>query len=104
MIAENAAEVALNELQQTDDKAAVLKGAVETQLYILKKIRAYEFLQQSGSVEARKSSVEQTGAVAKAADDYHAALVEFEKLSNKRKSLVLTIDIWRSTNANKRMG
>jgi hypothetical protein len=105
MISEDRLEKALTFLARTDETAAELKTEVERKSYLLDLIRKKMFLDATGSsVEQRKAVAETSLEVQKANEEYLDAYLEWEKVSAKRKTEAIVVEVWRSINANRRVG
>ena len=104
MIDEARIERALQFLAETDRDYALAKTEVEATSILAKKARARIFLTGEGSVEARKAEAETHPEVAKADDQYIAALLAFEKLKAQRERAELVIEVWRTLEASRRKG
>jgi hypothetical protein len=105
MIDDNAMERALNYLGSTDEAAATAKSLSECLSEQRKTIKATLFL----SADGKTNQVREMQAYAHADYKRHLdvmaeAVLDYEILKNKRLRAVATIDVWRSTNANRRKG
>ena len=96
---------ALDYLASTDEEVAQHKAAKTSQEYLMKKAKAIVLLASKQSSNPLKE------AEYYASDEYeqsiathHDTIVELETLLAKRKRAELTIDVWRSLNANRRQG
>jgi hypothetical protein len=58
----------------------------------------------AGSVEDKKAEAKIMPQCMKAWEDHFVAVTEFEKVRARREREVLIIDVWRSINANRRVG
>lgn len=97
-------ENALNYLSHTDEKAAQLKMDVAMLEDEITALKAAIFTREEGSVELRKAIAEQAPEVISAREKYYKALLEFEHVRNRRTTANAVIELWRSINANRRMG
>jgi len=95
---------ALYYLAETDEKYAVLIARVKALEYQVKTIKAFGFLNASGTV-GEKTAISESSAPYKAwIEDYENAVADKETITAKRKRAELTIEVWRSLNANRRQG
>lgn len=102
---ENEVSRALTYLAETDEKYAVLKGAVRAQEYLLKHHKAVAMMKSpEKSVAARETAAMATESYVEQVRDYEMAIVEYETVAAKRERAQLTIDVWRSLNAARRVG
>ena len=104
MISDERAEKALRYLVETDEEAARAKADLVAAEEKRKTVRAVEFLRNSGTVAERE-------ALSMASEGYESAVTAieektytYEALRLKRASEALVIEMWRSLNANKRVG
>jgi hypothetical protein len=104
MISSDRLSQALKYLSETDEKAANLKAEVARKEYICKKTRARVFLISSGNNEVRKAEAEVSEDTDKSEKEKVDAIVEFEKTKAKRETEALIVEVWRSVNANRRVG
>ena len=104
MISEDRLQKALTYLAQTDEPAAELKAEVCRKEYLCKLSRAQSFILADGSVDLRKAIAEKSDRVQEAEEALAHAITEFEKVKAKRATEELIVEVWRSVNANRRMG
>lgn len=105
MVTDKQCEAALRNLAESDEQAAVSKANVARAEYAAKLARARVFLLcEGGSVEARKAAAEQSDDVQKAEGQVADRIEAFEKVRAKRTTWELTVEVWRSCQANKRHG
>lgn len=97
-------EGALNYLATTDESYGELVGRCKALEYRLKVAKAQAFLEAVGTMAEKE-------AVALCSVDYRQMLEKFENdvvdkeiIAAKRKRAELTVDVWRSLNANRRQG
>lgn len=97
---------ALDYLQSTDEQYGDLKGRVKALEYRMKVAKAMSFLETEG-----KGTIAEREAMSLVSDEYRHKIdelentaVELETISAKRKRAELTIEVWRSQNANRRQG
>jgi hypothetical protein len=104
VIQDDRLEKALRYLATTDERCAELKGNVERQDYICKLVRAKEFVSTTGPVEQRKALTEQSETVQRAEEVRVNAVIAFEKIRAKRQTEALIVEVWRTEQANRRVG
>jgi hypothetical protein len=104
MISKDRLEKALTFISETDEKAAELKTDVERASYKAKKVKATLFVHGEGSVEMRKALAETWKDAVDADNEYLQAHQDSQALENKRKTVLLFVDVWRSLNASRRQG
>lgn len=95
---------ALQRLAETDIMAAQLKRAVEAYKYVAKKKRAIAFLSASGTVAEREAKAEKDETYQTELNNMFDAIEQSEAIQNERKTIVLTIDVFRTIQANRRQG
>ena len=95
---------ALEYLSRTDEESAELKAAVSRAEFLAKRIRAKQFLLNEGSVELRKAKAETSNEVGDADTVLSDAIVAFEKIRAVRETKSLIVDVWRTLQANRRVG
>lgn len=104
MIEEKQVEAALAYLAKTDEQTAAAKGRVKALEYRLKVAKAMEFLQASGTVAEKDATSLASDIYTQMVNEYQEAVTEFETFAAKRERAVLTIDVWRTEQANRRNG
>ena len=102
MITDDRLQKALTFLADTDEKAAELKVEVERAAYLLKAMKSAIIIREDGAMELRKAVAEKGSA--EKTGEWLETLRQFEALTNKRKTEALIVDVWRSLNANRRVG
>ena len=105
MVTDERMEKALNYLIDTDDSAAEAKANVERAKYAAKLVRQRVFLlSDKTSVAAKEADAEvhkdTQDAEARIADN----IVKFAKLDNRRETARIVIDLYRTQQANRRVG
>jgi hypothetical protein len=92
-------------LAQTDSEFAEWRGAMLRAEYMAEcaESLAYAAITE-GSVEDRKRAAKVAEPVKQAMENYFKAVVEFERLKARRTREVLVVELWRSVNANRRVG
>lgn len=104
MITPDIRDQALQYLASTDESCA---NARAFQLYMESKektILAMTILETSGTVSERESRARTSSAYLEWLEQYREAVADFELQRNKRKRAELTVECWRSENANLRRG
>lgn len=104
MISEDRLQKALTYLSTTDEESAELKANVARAEYVCKLSRARSFILAEGSVDLRKALAEKSENVMSAEELLADAIVAFEKVKAKRTTEGLIVEVWRSVNANRRVG
>lgn len=94
----------LQYLIDTDETCAQAKASMKYYDHHRKTVRALEYLNAKGDQKVREASAMTSQAYTYALNNYKHAVQEYETINNKRKSAELTIEIWRSQNANRRNG
>ena len=95
---------ALTYLADTDADYAEALSAVNAIEHQLKVLKAQEFLNASGTVAEREAVALTSEGYRQALDDLSEAVTTRDLLATRRKRAELTVDVWRSLNANRRMG
>lgn len=93
---------ALEYLASTDEEYGRLRGVVKGLEYRLKVSEAIGYLGASGTQDERKSRARASDEYKRLVTDYEAVCIDAETIGAKRKTAELTIEVWRSQNANKR--
>ena len=97
-------ERALKYLSETDEAHAKAKALVKAMEHGFKTIKAAEYLGADGTNGEREQKAYASQAYTEWTEKYEKAVVDFELMENKRERAILTIDVWRSLNANQRKG
>ena len=95
---------ALHYLAETDQNFARMTARVKALEYQVKTIKALEYLSATGTVAEREATAESSKSYRAWIEDYENAVADRETMYAKRKRAELTIDVWRSLNANRRQG
>ena len=103
-ISEQRMEAALAFLAETDSEYAERVGAVMRYEFMLEAAESTAYAMLEGSVEDRKRASKLAEPVKKAQEDLIQATVERERVRAQRKRAEITIEAWRSLNANRRVG
>lgn len=94
----------LEYLADTDETCAQAKASMKYYEHHLKTVKALDFLDATGTQKDRESQAYAGNNYDKCKQAYRDAVFEYEKYNNKRKTAELTIEVWRSQNANRRNG
>jgi hypothetical protein len=96
---------ALHYLAGSDELVASLKSNVARTEYMakLQESMAYKAI-PIGSVEDKKAEAKMQPQAIAAWNAHFEAVTEYEKVRARREREVLVIDVWRSINANRRVG
>lgn len=96
---------ALHYLAESDERCASLKADVARTEYLAKLQEAFAFKEVSvGTVEDRKSESKMSPKAQAAWDAHFTAVAEYEKVRAIRERAALTIDLFRTLAANRRVG
>lgn len=101
-IDENQAHKAIHYLAETDEQAALAKANVSYLDEKKKSIKAIHFLEAEGANGVREQKAYASDDYKAYIEEYKDAVYAFETLKNKRLRAQLTIDLFRSLNANRR--
>lgn len=106
IVSDERLDKAMSLLATTDLEFAERKGQVLRTEFMAKHAEAltYKALGSTGSVEDRKQEVRLSTDVKMAWDEHFQAVVNYENLKAQRERAVLVVELWRSTNANRRAG
>ena len=102
MIDESTLERAMDYLSDTDVECAALKADVHRSEYLAKVAEALAFQLAEGSIEAKKAEAKRVTTVQDAWEKHFSAMQAYEIVRAKRERAVLTVEVWRSMNANRR--
>jgi hypothetical protein len=89
-------------LADTDTECAELKADVARTEYIAKLKEAVAFKVADGNIEERKAIARSSGDAQTAWDAHFSAIRAYEIVRAKRERAVLVVDVWRTTQANRR--
>lgn len=95
---------ALRYLAETDEPAANARAMAKYLEQKRKTIKAVGFMKASGTMAEREARSYTTNEYLQFLEDYKAAVYDDELYKNKRKRAELTVEVWRSKNANRRAG
>lgn len=104
MITDDQVERAIKYLAETDEQHAMAKANRVRLEQLRKTSKAIGFLDTDGTVAEREAEAYSSAAYQKVISDYSASVYDEQLLVNKRLRAQLTIDVWRSENANRRQG
>ena len=93
---------ALRYLAETDQDYARLVARVKALEFQVKTIKAIEYLDADGTVAERDAKSYASKTFRAFTEDYENAVADCETIKAKRKRAELTIEVWRSLNANRR--
>jgi len=103
-LTENRIEEALIKLSSTDESHAAWAGQVKYLEEGLKQAKSHSFLLAEGTVAEREAKALASPKYADAVLAWTEALKQFKKIDNERNHEMRVIEIWRSLQANRRMG
>ncbi len=101
---EQKVEEALHFLAKTDEPYANAKALVDFLSHKIKSVRAQSFLDTEGTVAERDSVSLASKEYLSIIEDHKNAVYDRELLAARRKRAELTIDVWRTIQANRRQG
>ena len=104
MISDSEAEKALQFLSDTDVRAAKARALVEGLQEQRKTIKAICFQDLKGPVTERETLAYADPRYIEHLEKLKSAIYEWETFRNKRLTASMTIEMWRSLNANRRSG
>jgi len=95
---------ALKYLAETDKEYALAITRVKAMEYKIKTIKAVAYLEAKGTGLDKKAISESSVEYIQFTKDYESTVYDKELVSARRKRAELTIEVWRSLNANRRQG
>ena len=95
---------ALHYLAETDKDYALAISSVKALEYKIKTIKATTFLESTGTIAEKQAKSETSKEYIDFTADYKSVVYDRELVSARRKRAELTIEVWRSLNANRRQG
>ena len=98
------ADLAVNFLADTDEKVAKIRTKYEKDKKKAKRIWSAIYLRVTGTVDERKAQAEIHADYQTAVAAEMTALLEFEKLRNRRDTADTVVEFWRSWNKAKTDG
>lgn len=102
MIDDALLDKAMNFLADTDEPCAELKANVARSEYLAKVSESLSFTLATGNNEERKADARTSQTVQEAWEKHFAAVEAYERMRARRERAILTIEVWRSQNANRR--
>ena len=91
-------------LSETDEQVAHLRAEVARAEYAAKLARKRVFILSEGTVAERDAFAECSPEVQKAESRLADTMEAYEKVKAKRQTEVLITEVWRSTEASRRVG
>lgn len=91
-------------LAETDERAADLKAEVDRSEYKAKVTKATVFLHMTGTVAEREAEALKANETQDAYRAHFQAIRDFQAMANRRELERLVVEVWRSENANRRVG
>lgn len=104
IVTDKKVEKALDFLADTDEELAKLKADVGRTEHLAKVAEALAFKLADGNNEERKAEARVADQVQERWEAHFKAVGAFEMIRAKRERAAITIDLWRSLQANRRMG
>ena len=104
LVTDKRVEQAMTYLAETDEDAAKAKAKAKSLEQFGKTVKAFGFLEASGTVAEREAKSLTTEEYKKYLRAYEDAVMESEKYANKRASEAGIREVWRSLQANRRQG
>ena len=104
LVSDKRVEQAMTYLAETDEDAAKAKAKAKSLEQFGKTVKAFGFLEASGTVAEREAKSLTTEEYKKYLRAYEDAVMESEKYANKRASEAGIREVWRSLQANRRQG
>ena len=89
-------------LADTDEEAGQLKAAMLGAEFQAKQAKAREFVMAEGTMAEKESRAILSDAYKTAQEALENATADFQILANKRNTMQLRFEAWRSMNANRR--
>ena len=104
LISDERVEKALKYLAETDLPAAQAKARSKALEQYGKTVKAFGFLEASGTVAERESQALTSEQYGEYLDTYERAVQEDQHYANKRTTESGIVDVWRNEQANRRRG
>ncbi len=101
-ISQDRMESAMMFLAQTDIPAAEAKGKVKALDQYGRTVKAFGFLEATGTVAEREAKSYTTDKWKQHIDNVEQAVIDAESLDNQRASAMGVRDVWRTLQANRR--
>ena len=94
----------LEYLLETDDEYGRLRGEYDALDYLIKVAEATGYREASGTQEHRKAYGRTADRYVELVERFKQVATEYHTVGAKRKTCELVIEVWRSQNANRRVG
>jgi hypothetical protein len=104
LISDDRCEKAMRYLAMTDEDAAVAKARYKTLEQYGKTVKAFGFLDASGTVAEREAKALRSDEYKTFLKEYEEAVMDSERYANKRATEAGVREVWRSLQANRRQG
>jgi len=104
LISDERCEKAMRYLALTDENAAVAKAKAKALEQYGKTVKAFGFLDASGTVAEREATALTSDEYKAYLKKYETAVMDSEKYANKRATEAGVREVWRSLQANRRQG
>lgn len=104
MINEKRIEKGMTFLAESDERAAEAKADVERSEFKAKTVKATVFLHMTGTVAEREAQALTANETQDAYRAHFQAIRDYQAIANKRELERLVVEVWRSENANRRVG
>lgn len=105
IVTDSQAQAALDFLASTDEMLGALSGQVESLYYRIKARKGIVKLEsEHKTVSLKEAAADCDPEVLELYSERCDAVVEYETIRARRKRAELTIEVWRSVNANRRQG
>lgn len=101
---EKQVERALRYLEESEEAYAQAVARREAKDWGVKMARDIAFLDAEGTVAERQATAGSSAQVRAAVSEYEDSIVSLETLKAKRQRAILTLEVWRSLNSNRRAG
>lgn len=101
---EKQVERALRYLEESEEAYARAMARREAMETATKVARDVAFLESSGTVAERQAAAGCSPGFREAVEAYEGAYTDAELLKAKRQRAILTLEVWRSLNSNRRAG
>lgn len=104
MISEDRAELAVEFLRDTSEQYGQLCGRQAHADMALRRVKALQMLEITGSLGDREAHAYASAAYAQAIEELENATAERETVRAKRQAAELTIEVWRSQTSARKAG
>lgn len=95
---------ALEYLGKTDKAHAMARAEVNALNDLTKTVLGFSFESSEGTVEAKKAAAYRSDEYVAHIEKKKKAEIDYFEMDNSRKRAALTVEVWRSLNANRRTG